>query len=292
MKSFVGALLVAVLAFVFPTYNEALVSLHWTTTRSISFIGGRHSRCGKVGTAMISQEDRVASRRNSHTLNLFGNKKKKNEEAGEGDILNSPAFLKKKVDVLKGEIKSADEDIEVAEGELRAAEEEWGDQMRRLKGEFDFIKQRSFNEVSTLRRRSPAFQADPLLTDGFLLPSSIVFRKTRDASDVATVSVIKEVLQVVDNFNRAFSSIKCESDEAKAVEEDFRGAYDDIEGLFKELGVEEVETLGTEFDYECHEAVTQMPSEEYEEGLVCQEFQKGYRLKDTLIRPAMVAVAM
>ena len=127
MKSFVGALLVAVLAFVFPTYNEALVSLHWTTTRSISFIGGRHSRCGKVGTAMISQEDRVASRRNSHTLNLFGNKKKKNEEAGEGDILNSPAFLKKKVDVLKGEIKSADEDIEVAEGELRAAEEEWGD---------------------------------------------------------------------------------------------------------------------------------------------------------------------
>mmetsp|Transcript_3278 Transcript_3278/g.6676 ORF Transcript_3278/g.6676 Transcript_3278/m.6676 type:complete len:255 (+) Transcript_3278:11-775(+) len=199
------------------------------------------------------------SRRTS--LHLFGKKKEKEDGDGADDILNSPVFLKKKIDVLKKDCEEAEQDIKIAEAELRAAEEEWGEQMTRLKSEYDFIKARSFNE-------------------------------TRDAGDVATVKVIKEVLGVVDNFNRAFGAIKYETDEGKAVEEDFRTVYNDIETLFKDLGVEEVETLGAEFDYECHEAITQMPSEDYDEGVVCQEFQKGYKLKETLIRPAMVAVAM
>ena len=217
-----------------------------------SLLGGRH----RFPSPLVGPERRATQ------LNLFGKKKK--GEGGEDsadDILNSPAFLKKKVEVLKKETEEAEQDIKVAEAELRAAEEEWGEQMTRLKNEYDFIKARSFNE-------------------------------TRDAGDVATVKVIKEVLGVVDNFNRAFGAIKYETDEGKAVEDEFRTVYDDIEALFKELGVEEVETLGAEFDYECHEAITQMPSADYEEGIVCQEFQKGYKLKETLIRPAMVAVAM
>jgi len=124
-----------------------------------------------------------------------------------------------------------------------------------------------------------------------LTPSSSAAH-CRDAGDVATVKVIKEVLGVVDNFNRAFGAVKYETDEGKAVEDDFRAIYNDIEVLFKELGVEEVATVGAEFDYELHEAITQMPSADYEEGIVCQEFQKGYMLKDKLIRAAMVAVAM
>ena len=55
--------------------------------------------------------------------------------------------------------------------------------------------------------------------------------------------------------------------------------------------MQQVETLGTEFDYEVHQAVMQQPSDEYDEGIVCQEFQKGFKIGDTLIRAAMVAVA-
>ena len=55
--------------------------------------------------------------------------------------------------------------------------------------------------------------------------------------------------------------------------------------------MEEVETVGTEFDYEVHQAVMQKPSEEYDEGIVCEELQKGFKIGDTLVRAAMVVVA-
>ena len=46
-----------------------------------------------------------------------------------------------------------------------------------------------------------------------------------------------------------------------------------------------------EFDYERHQAIAQIPSADHDEGIVCQEFQKGYAIGERLIRPAMVAVS-
>ena len=61
---------------------------------------------------------------------------------------------------------------------------------------------------------------------------------------------------------------------------------------FKDLGIREVETVGKEFDYECHQAVMMRPDEDYEEGIVCEELAKGYAMEDgKLIRAAMVSVA-
>jgi molecular chaperone GrpE len=60
---------------------------------------------------------------------------------------------------------------------------------------------------------------------------------------------------------------------------------------FQSLGVELVPTVGLEFDYENHQAVMQKPSVEYEEGIVCEELQKGFRCGDVLVRAAMVVVA-
>ena len=207
------------------------------------------------------------STRPSLSLNLFG-KKNKNDDAGDaesssdtGDILNSPAFLSKKVEVLEKELKEAEADLSAAVFELDAAKEEWASQMDRLNGEYGAVKSRAFNA-------------------------------TRDASKKATVKVVKEVLQVMDNFERAFTSVKCESEEAKEVEACYREIHAGVEAVFLELGVTAVETVGEEFDFERHEAIMQQPGTDYEEGIVCQEFQKGYMMEDELIRPAMVAVAL
>lgn len=109
---------------------------------------------------------------------------------------------------------------------------------------------------------------------------------------IAIVTVVKEVLDLLDNFDRAYGVIKPETDEEVAVQAEFKAAYQGILSTFEELGVMEVKTVGTEFDYELHQAIMQMPGTEYEEGVVCQEFQKGFIMgEDTLIRPAMVAVA-
>lgn len=108
---------------------------------------------------------------------------------------------------------------------------------------------------------------------------------------MATTQVVRKMLEVLDNYDRAFGVITPETDAERAIEAHYKEAYQMILSTFEKLGVEEVPTVGIEFDYELHQAVMQKPSEEYEEGIVCEEFQKGFRIGDTLVRAAMVAVA-
>lgn len=108
----------------------------------------------------------------------------------------------------------------------------------------------------------------------------------------AVRAVVKEMLDFLDNFDRAFGVIKPESDVEFGIEAEYKEAYQMVIDTFNKLGVEEVQTIGSEFDYELHQAVMQKPTEEFEEGIVCEEFQKGFKIGDTLIRPAMVAVAV
>ena len=108
---------------------------------------------------------------------------------------------------------------------------------------------------------------------------------------MATVQCVREMLGVLDNFDRALGSITPETDEQKEIEAEFKTTYDEILATFESLGVTTVETVGKEFDYEYHQAVMQMPTDEYEEGIVCTEMAKGFVLGETLIRAAMVAVA-
>jgi molecular chaperone GrpE len=107
---------------------------------------------------------------------------------------------------------------------------------------------------------------------------------------MATVRVAREMLSVLDTFDRAFGAVKAETEEELAIEAEYKATYDQILGIFKELGVETVDTVGKEFDYAYHQAVMQKPSE-FEEGIVCEEFAKGFVIGETLIRAAMVAVA-
>ncbi len=108
----------------------------------------------------------------------------------------------------------------------------------------------------------------------------------------AVLNVARQMLEVLDNFDRAFKSVTAETDEEKAIEARYRKSYADILSIFKELGVTEVETVGKEFDYEFHQAVMQRADADYEEGIVCEELQKGYVLNGKrLVRAAMVSVA-
>lgn len=177
------------------------------------------------------------------------------------DILNSPEFLTRKLDVLKSDLAKAEADLFVARERLDAGQAEWGPQIEDLQKEYQTIQQR----MNTQSNKS---------------------------DDMATSQVAREMLAVLDNFDRAFGQVTATSDDEKAIEAEYRKAYDDVLEIFTKLGVEEVQTVGIEFDYEVHQAVMQKPSEEYEEGIVCDELQKGFKIGDTLIRAAMVAVAM
>lgn len=177
----------------------------------------------------------------------------------ESDILSSPAFLQRKLDVLKTDIEKAEEGVAQAKAELEAGKAEWKPKLDDLEKEARNIQER----MATL---------------------------SRNGEGVATVEVARVILEALENFDRAFNSITPGTDEEKAIDAAYRGTYDGLLGVLGDLGVTEVESVGMEFDYEVHNAVMVRPSEEYEEGIVCEELQKGYVLGKQLIRAAAVAV--
>lgn len=115
--------------------------------------------------------------------------------------------------------------------------------------------------------------------------------QNKGGDDEATIKVARQMLGLLDNYDRAFGVLTAETDQQKEIEVAYRATYDKILDTFESLGVTEVETVGKEFDYEFHQAVMQRPSEDYEEGIVCEELAKGFVLGDKLIRAAMVSVA-
>ncbi len=104
----------------------------------------------------------------------------------------------------------------------------------------------------------------------------------------ATAKCIEQLLPVVDNFERALDAPCTDARYKSGMEMIFA----QLKTFMDKLGVTEIEALGAEFDPNIHQAIKQAAAdEEFAENTVCEVFQKGYKLKERLIRPAMVAVA-
>lgn len=115
-------------------------------------------------------------------------------------------------------------------------------------------------------------------------------KEKEDLAKYASSLLITELLPVIDNFERALSTGTDNaevSSYAKGVEMIFR----QLEGVLKAEGLEEMNSVGEPFNPEYHQAIMQVESDEYEEGIVVEEVQKGYKLKDRVLRPAMVKVS-
>jgi molecular chaperone GrpE len=109
-----------------------------------------------------------------------------------------------------------------------------------------------------------------------------------EAYGEATARCIEQLLPVVDNFERAMEAPCSDAQYQSGMEM----IFGQIKNFLEKLGVTEIEALGAEFDPNVHNAIKQSEAtEEYPEGTVCEVFQKGYMLKDKMIRPAMVAVS-
>jgi molecular chaperone GrpE len=105
----------------------------------------------------------------------------------------------------------------------------------------------------------------------------------------ARIGVIREILPVVDNLERALS-VAPEGDGDPFVE-GVRLVYRELEGALARAGIETIEPKGDTFDPNVHEALSMHPQEGAESGTVLDVVEKGYRTADTVIRPARVVVA-
>lgn len=101
--------------------------------------------------------------------------------------------------------------------------------------------------------------------------------------------LIIDILPAVDNFERALAT-EVDNDQAKSLKQGMEMVYRSLlDALLKE-GLQPIEAVGKEFDPHLHQAVMQGNDENFGSNIVIEEFQKGYLLKDKVIRPSMVKV--
>jgi molecular chaperone GrpE len=117
----------------------------------------------------------------------------------------------------------------------------------------------------------------------------IMEKQKTQAIDYAVEKFVKDLLPIIDTLELAVKNIKNKDDEcAKELVEGVELTLKKMVDTFKNHGIEAVEH--EEFDPNLHQAVQQVPSEEHEEGQIVEIYQKGYKLKDRLIRPSMVTI--
>ena len=102
-------------------------------------------------------------------------------------------------------------------------------------------------------------------------------------------SVIEKMLPIVDNFERGLAAVP-ENEKETPLASGMEMVYRQLVKQLEDLGVTPIEAVGQEFDPAFHNAVMQVESEEYPSGTVAQEFQKGYKYHDSVIRYSMVGV--
>ncbi len=119
-------------------------------------------------------------------------------------------------------------------------------------------------------------------------------RASREMSEFrkyANEIIIKALLPVVDNLERAIESSGEDENATSCVVEGVEMTLKEILKVFEQFEVKPVESLGQPFDPGFHEAMMREESDEYPENTVIKELQKGYLMHERLIRPAMVVVS-
>jgi molecular chaperone GrpE len=101
--------------------------------------------------------------------------------------------------------------------------------------------------------------------------------------------LVTELLPALDNFERALQ-IEADNEQTRSVLQGMEMVYRSLVEALKKEGVEVIEAVGKEFDPNFHQAVMQGEDENFGSNIVTDEFQKGYILKDRVIRPSMVKV--
>ena len=180
----------------------------------------------------------------------------KNENLQEEVVEESAENAEETTEVV--EEKTAEEllqeKIEKLEEEVKASE----DKYLRLYAEFENFKRRKNQEIET----------------------NNIYKSQK---------VITEILPSLDNLERALQ-VDSDNEEVKALRKGVEMVYEGMLNVLKTEGVEVVETENVQFDPNIHHAVMQGEESDKESGVILDTFQKGYKLKDRVIRPAMVKV--
>ena len=103
-------------------------------------------------------------------------------------------------------------------------------------------------------------------------------------------NTLKKMIEVLDNFERGEKALENVED-CQTVKDSFNLVHKQVMDVLTKLGLEAIDTEGKEFDPNFHDAVMQTPTSEHPEHTIINELQKGYKMGDKVLRPALVNVA-
>ena len=180
----------------------------------------------------------------------------------EGEAVQNEAIEEQNKNVENQEAeKSAEETSDNCDDKVKKLEaelEEWKNSYTRKLAEFQNFTKRKENEVAEMRK-------------------------------YASEGIIVKLLDNIDNLERAVDASK-ESQNFDSLIEGVNMILNNLKHLLTEEGVEEIEAAGKEYDPYEHKAMITENKEELDDNVVVQVFQKGYKMKGKVVRPAMVTV--
>ena len=188
------------------------------------------------------------------------------------------------VEDTKAEDVSETADQEEAQAEPETAEEDAGTDKKGFFGKKKEKKDKKDEQIAELtdklKRQLAEFENFRNRTD----------KEKSQMYAVGAKDVIEKILPVIDNFERGLKSIP-EDQKGGPVASGMEMIYKQLITVLSDLGVTPIEAVGQEFDPNFHNAVMHAEDEGLGENIVAEEFQKGYKYKDTVLRHSMVKVA-
>ncbi|MEH7461270.1 nucleotide exchange factor GrpE [Bacillus thuringiensis] len=153
------------------------------------------------------------------------------------------------------------------------------------------------SEAALLQEKVDELQAKLTETEGRMLRLQADFEnykrrvqlEKQAAEKYRSQSLVSDILPALDNFERAMQ-VEANDEQMKSLLQGMEMVYRQLQEALTKEGVEAIEAVGNQFDPHEHQAVMQVEDSEFESNAVVEEFQKGYKLKDRVIRPSMVKV--
>ena len=117
-------------------------------------------------------------------------------------------------------------------------------------------------------------------------------KQMEELNKFALEPIMKDLIEVLDNFERAMASSENENVDKNSLKEGVKNTYRQLINLLESRGLSQIPSdPGTEFDPHLHEAILQVPTHDSPEETIMEVFKPGYTLNAKVIRPAMVTVA-
>ena len=206
--------------------------------------------------------------------------------------------MQKDIDAAEAEMEGQEAETEEAKDSADAPEAEAQDAQASAEAseqEAEADAEEKEPDVETLKKKIASLEAEAKDREDKMLRLRADFENYRRRStkeqaelgDTVTQALIKDLLPIIDNFDRAMSAEQKDSD---AFKKGVEMIYTQLGEILKKDGLEVIETEGKKFDPQFHQAVMRVENPDLPDDTIAQELQKGYMVKGRVIRPSMVQV--